>query len=272
LEYLGAVRDITELRLSEQALSKVRSELTHMARISSLGALTASIAHEVNQPLSGVITNAETCLKMLAHEPPNLSGAGETVRRIVRDGNRAVDIVMRLRALFSKRTTANELVDLNGAASDVVALSRSDLQRNGIAVRMDLADGLPPVTGDRVQLQQVILNLLLNAVEAVRALDSQPRQVVIRTECEAADRVRVAVQDTGIGIERDSAERLFEAFYTTKAEGMGIGLSISRTIVDNHGGRIWAEPNLGPGATFAFSIPCRSRTALGEWNGARDGV
>jgi signal transduction histidine kinase len=259
LEYLGAIMDVTERRRSEEALSKVRSELAHMARVTSLGALTASIAHEVNQPLSGIITNASTCLKMLAADPPNIAGAQETARRTVRDGNRAADIIRRLRTLFGKRDPTSEAVDLNEAAREIIALSWSDLQRSRVIVRAELAEHLPPVEGDRVQLQQVILNLLLNAADAMSGVDDRPRQVMIRTERQPGESVSLTVQDAGVGLGgAGSAEQLFEAFYTTKADGMGIGLSVSRSIIENHGGRLWAEPNNGPGVSFTFTVPCGS--------------
>ncbi len=259
LEYLGAIMDVTERRRAEEALSKVRSELAHMARVTSLGALTASIAHEVNQPLSGIITNANTCLKMLAADPPNVAGAQETARRTVRDGNRAADIIRRLRTLFGKREATSEAVDLNEAAREIIALSWSDLQRSRVIVRAELAEHLPPVVGDRVQLQQVILNLLLNAADAMSGVDDRPRQVVIRTERPQREAVSLTVKDVGVGLDgAGSAEQLFEAFYTTKSDGMGIGLSVSRSIIENHGGRLWAEPNDGPGVSFTFTAPCRS--------------
>ncbi|MGZ7079926.1 MAG: PAS domain-containing sensor histidine kinase, partial [Thermoanaerobaculia bacterium] len=261
VEYIGAVQDVTERRLSEEALGKVRSELAHVARVSSLGVMSASIAHEVNQPLSGIITNASTCLRMLAADPPNVDGARETARRTIRDGNRASDVVTRLRALFSKKNATTEWVDLNEAASEVIALSRSELQRNRVILRSELAHDLPPVTGDRVQLQQVILNLLLNALDAMSGVDDRPRQLVIRTERDEGDRARLTVQDAGVGLDTENVERLFEAFYTTKSGGMGIGLSVSRSIIENHHGRLWAAPNEGPGATFSFSIPYRPESA-----------
>jgi PAS domain S-box-containing protein len=255
LEYIGAVQDVTERRLSEEALGKVRSELAHVARVTSLGALTASIAHEVNQPLSGIITNAGTCLRMLAADPPNIDGARETARRTIRDGNRASDVITRLRALFSKKDATIESVDLNEATREVIALSLSELQRSRVILRAELADDLPPVTGDRVQLQQVILNLLRNASDAMSGVDDRPRQLVIRTGRDEGERVRLTVQDSGVGLEPQGADKLFEAFYTTKSSGMGIGLSVSRSIIESHHGRIWAAPNDGPGATFSFSIP-----------------
>ncbi|MFZ1088380.1 MAG: PAS domain-containing protein [Xanthobacteraceae bacterium] len=254
-EYIGAVQDVTERRLSEEALGKVRSELAHVARITSLGALTASIAHEVNQPLSGIITNASTCLRMLAADPPNVEGARETARRTIRDGNRASDVITRLRALFAKKDTTTESVDLNEATREVIALSLSELQRSRVILRRELADDLPRVTGDRVQFQQVILNLLRNALDAMSGVYDRPRKLVIRTERDEDDRVCLTVQDTGVGFEPQAAGRLFEAFYSTKSGGMGIGLSVSRSIIESHHGRLWAAPNDGPGATFSFSLP-----------------
>jgi PAS domain S-box-containing protein len=256
LEYIGSVQDVTERRRSDEALSKVRSELTHVTRVMSLGALTASIAHEVNQPLSGIITNASTCLRMLAADPPNVDGALETARRTLRDGSRASDVITRLRALFARQGAATELVDLNDATREVIALSSSELRRSLVILRTELADDLPPATGDRVQLQQVIMNLLLNASDAMSHVEGRPRHVVIRTEREQGDRVRLTVQDSGIGFESEGVDKLFEAFYTTKSGGMGIGLSVSRSIIESHHGHLRATPNDGPGATFSFSIPC----------------
>ncbi len=262
LEYIGAVQDVTERRLSEEALGKVRSELARVARVTSLGALTASIAHEVNQPLSGIITNASTCLRMLAADPPNVDGARETARRTIRDGERASDVIARLRALFSKKGTTSEPVDLNEATREVIALLRSELQRSRVILRSELADDLLPVKGDRVQLQQVILNLLLNASDAMSGVDDRPRQLVIRTQRDEGAHARLIVQDAGVGFDPQDAERLFEAFYTTKSEGMGIGLSVSRSIIESHHGRLWAAPNDGPGATFSFSIPPGLRQSM----------
>jgi PAS domain S-box-containing protein len=255
LTYVGAIQDITERKRSEEALSRARSELAHVSRVTSLGALTASIAHEVNQPLSGIITNASTCLRMLATDPPNVDGAKETAKRTIRDGNRASEVIRRLRALFAKKDLTHETLDLNEATREVIALSASDLQRRQAILRAELADELPPVSGDRVQLQQVILNLLLNALDAMDGVNDRPRQLVVRTERDESNSVRLSVQDAGAGFEPQSAERLFEAFYTTKGTGMGIGLSISRSIIESHRGRLWASPNDGPGATFSFSIP-----------------
>jgi signal transduction histidine kinase len=254
LEYIGAVQDVTARWLSEQALVKAQSELAHVARVTALSTLTASIAHEVNQPLSGIITNASTCLRMLATDPPDLDGARETARRTIRDGNRASDVIARVRALFTKKESAIQAVDLNEVTREVMALSLSDLQRNCVALQADLAEDLPTITGDRIQLQQVILNLLRNACDAMIDVHDRPRQLLIRTELDD-DRVRLSVQDTGVGIDPENMNKLLDPFYTTKHDGMGIGLSISRSIVERHHGGLWAEPNDGPGVTFSFSIP-----------------
>jgi signal transduction histidine kinase len=255
LEYIGAIQDITQRRLSEEALGKARLELARVARVTSLGTLTASIAHEINQPLAGILTNANTCLRMLAADPPNVDGARETARRTIRDGNRVSEVITRLRALFVKKDLALESVDLNEATREVIALLLNELQRSRVVLQPELSDDLPPVRGDRVQLQQVVLNLLLNASEAMSGVDDRPRRLVIRTERDEDDGVRLMVQDAGVGFGPQDANRLFDAFYTTKSGGMGIGLSVSRSIIESHHGRLWAAPNEGPGATFAFSIP-----------------
>jgi PAS domain S-box-containing protein len=262
-ECVGAVQDVTQRRLSDEALDKARSELAHVTRVMSLGTMTASIAHEVNQPLSGIVTNASTCLRMLAADPPNVDGARETARRTIRDGNRAADVITRLRALFGRKDSVSEPVDLNEATREVIALLGSELQRNRVILRAELSDDLSAVTGDRVQLQQVILNLLRNGSDAMSGVDDRPRQLVIRTEQDACDDVRLTVRDVGGGIDPQAMERLFDAFYTTKSSGMGIGLSVSRSIIERHRGRLWAASNDGPGATFAFSIPRRPEDTTG---------
>jgi PAS domain S-box-containing protein len=266
LEYIGAVQDVTERRLAEEALGKVRSELAQMNRITSLGALTASIAHEVNQPLSGIVTNASTCLRMLSADPPNVDGALETARRTIRDGNRAADVITRLRALFGKKDAQIEPVDLNEATREVIALSLSELQRNRVMLRTELGDELPPVMGDRVQLQQVILNLVRNASDAMNGVEDRPRQLSVRTERDSDDAVRMMVQDSGTGVDPRNMDRLFDAFFTTKSAGMGMGLSVSRSIIESHHGRLWAAPNDGPGTTFSFSIPRAPEGATGAGN------
>lgn len=254
IEYFGAVQDVTQRRFGQEALDKVRAELEHATRVMSLGTLTASIAHEVNQPLSGIITNANTGLRMLAADPPNIAGAIETARRTIRDGKRASEIIAKLRALFSKREFIATPVDLNEAAAEVIELTLHDLKRHRILVETQLEPHLPFITGDRVQLQQVILNLVLNASDAMNAVADRPRQLLIQTARDETG-ARLAVRDTGVGIAAHDFNRLFDPFYTTKAEGMGIGLSVSRGIVERHNGRLWAESNQGPGVTFWFSVP-----------------
>jgi PAS domain S-box-containing protein len=261
LEYIGAIQDVTHHRHAEEALAKLRAELARAARVASLGVLTAAIAHEVSQPLAGIVTNASMCRRMLVVDPPDVERARESASRTIRDAERASEVVKRLRALFCKSGATRELLDLNEATREVVALSLSELERNRIIVRTELAGELPPVQGDRVQLQQVILNLLLNASDALSGIDDRSRQLVIKTERDEENRVVLRVRDTGVGFEPQGAERLFDAFYTTKSSGMGIGLSVSRSIIESHDGRLWAIPNDGPGATFSFSIPSGPLTA-----------
>jgi signal transduction histidine kinase len=259
IEFVGAIQDITERRLSQMALDEARSELARMARLTTLGALTASIAHELNQPLAGIITNASTCVRMLSGEPPNIRGALETARRSIRDGNRASDVISGLRLLFAAKSAAAELVDLNEATTEVIALAHGELQKGRVILHAELAEGLPLVLGNRVQLQQVILNLLMNGSQAMSSVNDRARRLVIQTGRADGNWVRLTVQDSGIGICAKEVDKLFEAFYTTKSGGMGIGLSISRFIIDSHSGRLWASPNEGPGASFSFSIPHRVR-------------
>ena len=209
-----------------------------------------------------MFTNCSTCLRMLTADPPNLDGVRETARRTMRDGNRASAVIARLHALFSKKDTTIEMLDLNEAVREVIALSLSELQRHRVILRPELADNLPLVTGDRVQLQQVILNLLQNASDAMSTVDDRPRDLLIRTEREEGDWVRFSMKDAGVGFDPQTMDKLFEAFYTTKNDGMGIGLSVSRSIIESHQGRLWATRNEGPGATFSFSIPCRTDTKV----------
>lgn len=255
LEYIAAVQDVTQRRLSDEALGRIRSELAHVSRIATLGTLTASIAHEVNQPLAGIITNANTCLRMLGADPPNTDGARETARRTIRDGNRASDVINRLRALFAKKTVTSAGVDLNEAAREVIAMLLGDLQRNGVTLQPDFSRDLPLIRGDRVQLQQVILNLIMNASEAMSEVTDRAHRIRVSTERNGPDQVRLSVSDNGTGFDPRDAENLFQSFYTTKSSGMGIGLSVSRSIVESHDGHLWAETNEGHGATFTFSIP-----------------
>ena len=253
---IALCEDITQHKQSEEALAKARSELAKVANITNLGVLTASIAHEVNQPLSGIVTNASTCLRMLSADPPNVDGARETVRRTIRDGNRASDVITRLRSLYSRKEPPFEPMDLSEATREVTELSSVELQRSGVVLRLELADDLPPLTGDRVQLQQVILNLLRNAADAMSTIDDRPRELLVKAERHDGDHVRLSVKDSGVGVPAKAADTIFEAFKTTKADGMGMGLSVSRSIIEAHQGRLWMTQNDGPGSTFSFSIPC----------------
>jgi PAS domain S-box-containing protein len=262
---LGTIQDITERKsaeaaskVAEESLSKARLELTHVARVATLSAMTASITHEVSQPISGILTNSNTCARMLAADPPNVVGAAETVRRTIRDANRASEVIKRLRAMFAKKAPTLEQVDLNEAAQEVIALSSAELRRSRSVLQTDFAEPLPAITGDRVQLQQVILNLLLNAADAMTGIEDRPRTLRVQTQVRGGDYIQLLVQDCGVGIDPHAVEKLFEAFHTTKAHGLGIGLAISRSIIETHKGTIWGMPNDGPGATFGFSIPYAS--------------
>ncbi|MGC1675300.1 MAG: PAS domain S-box protein, partial [Candidatus Acidiferrales bacterium] len=255
LKWYGTVVDMHDWKQAQEDLRNTQMEFAHMSRVMTMGELTASIAHEVNQPLAGIITNANTCLRMLAADPPNVDGAGETARRTIRDGNRMSEVITRLRALYSKKDATTEPMDLNEAARDVTALLLSELQRNSVVLRLELADDIPLVAGDRVQLQQVILNLLRNASDAMSGINDRPKRLLIRTQRDEGDRVRLTVQDAGVGFDPQAVDRLFKAFYTTKNNGMGIGLSVCRSIIESHHGRLWATPNDGPGAAFSFCIP-----------------
>jgi PAS domain S-box-containing protein len=260
IESVGVAQDVTRQRVAEDALDQLRSELAHVTRVTSLGELAASIAHEVNQPLSGIITNASTCLRLLAADPPNIDGAVRTAQRSVRDANRASEVVRRLRSLYRKQDFTPEPFDLNEAAREVFAICAHDLQRRRIILSVGLDDALPHVNGDRIQLQQVILNLILNAADALGDIEGRPRQIGIRSFVPEPGRVQLEVSDTGVGIPAEDCDRIFEPFRTTKPNGMGIGLSVSRSIIDRHKGSLWAMASEGPGATIAFSLPAASDT------------
>ncbi len=251
---LATITDLTERKRAEEELRKTQVELAHVTRVLTMGELAASIAHEVNQPLAAVVTNGNACLRWLAGATPNLDEAREAVGRIIRDGKRAGEVIGRIRALVKKSGTEQTQLDINEVIREVVGLTQPEIQKNGVALRMDLAADLPRVVGDRVQLQQVFLNLVMNAIEAMSAVTDRARELVICSHQQESDQVFVAVQDSGIGIDRENLEKIFNAFYTTKSQGMGMGLAISRSIVENHGGRLWAVPNDGPGATFQFTL------------------
>jgi C4-dicarboxylate-specific signal transduction histidine kinase len=248
-------QEMAERRRAEEAMRKAQSDLAHVARVTTLGEMAASIAHEVDQPLSGVIINATACLRFLTGATPNLGEVRDGLQAITRDGRRASDVIGRIRTLARRAPAQRALLDVNLVIREVVALADGEARRAGADVRTELARDLPRVLGDSVQLQQVVLNLLLNGLEAMHDVTG-PRELVISTQTEkgARDRVHVAVQDSGSGIDPQIANRLFEAFYTTKRSGMGMGLSISRSIIEQHGGRLWTAPNDGPGTTFHFTV------------------
>jgi signal transduction histidine kinase/GAF domain-containing protein len=257
VENVGTIMDVTERKRADEERERLRqaqAELAHVARVTTLGEMAASIAHEVDQPLSGVVINANACLRFLAGVPPNLDEVRDGLQAIARDGRRASDVIARIRALARRTATEKEFLDINEVIRDVVAIAEAEARRTRARLRTELAADLPRVLGDRVQLQQVVLNLLLNGLDAMHAVVGRPREMVISTKREATDRVRVAVQDSGSGIDPQLASRVFEAFYTTKRSGLGMGLSISRTIVEQHGGRLWVVPNDGPGTTFQFTV------------------
>jgi C4-dicarboxylate-specific signal transduction histidine kinase len=263
-EQVGYViyRDMTDAKRLEDEQRRhheMQLELAHANRIATLGQLSASIAHELNQPLTGIITNGSACLRMLTRDPPDLHGAREAVRGSMRDGNRGSQVIARLRALFSNKEPVIESVDLNEAAREVIALSLGEIQNSRAILRTDFADDLACVAADRVQLQQVILNLLRNALDAMNAVDDRPRDLLIGTAGEEDGSVRLSVKDAGVGFDPSILNKLFEAFYSTKNAGMGVGLAVSRSIIDSHHGRLWAVLNDGPGATFSFSVPSVSR-------------
>jgi two-component system, LuxR family, sensor kinase FixL len=245
--------DITERKRAEETARKAEADLAHAARVMTMGEMAASIAHEVNQPLSGVVINGNACLRWLAGESPNLDEARAAVQRMIRDGKRASDVVARVRNLSRKTVTEKERLHVNETIQEVLALARPEVRKHRVAVRTQLASDLPAVLGDRVQLQQVMLNLILNGIEAMSTVGDRPRELLISTHRDTPD-VRIAVRDSGTGLDSQQADRIFDAFYTTKPTGMGMGLSISRSIIENHGGRLWAEANDGHGATFQFTV------------------
>ncbi|MEI9999428.1 MAG: ATP-binding protein [Verrucomicrobiota bacterium] len=248
---------IEERKRAEESLRKAQEELARISRVTTMGELAASIAHEVNQPLSGIVINGNACLRWLsriASDSPSLEEARQATERIIRDGKRAGDIVSRLRSFFKRSSAEKARLDINGVLEDVIVLVRHDLERKGVNLRTELQPALPVVTADPVQLQQVVLNLILNGAEAMNAVCDRPRDLTVRTGRGEDGAVRVEVQDAGIGIDAARLDSIFDAFYTTKPGGMGMGLSISRSIIENHGGRLVGRANDGPGATFSFTL------------------
>jgi two-component system, LuxR family, sensor kinase FixL len=253
LAILETNNDITERKRAEEALHNAQAELAHMARLTIMGELTASIAHEINQPLGAVVNNASACVRWLAAQ--NLEEARQSALRVVADGHRAGEIIGRMRALAKKAPPHKDWLDLNATIREVLALARSAVHRHGVVLETHLAAEVPRMLGDRIQVQQVLLNLLMNAIEAMSGVSAGPRTLWVSAELAAATEVLVTVRDAGPGIDPQSLDRLFDAFYTTKPHGLGLGLAISRRIIEAHGGRLWATPNTGPGVTFQFTLP-----------------
>ena len=251
----GIAADVTEDKRAEEALAKATSDLAHVTRVTTIGQLTASIAHEVNQPLGAIVANAAACDLWLAATPPETSKVRKALKSIVADGQRASAVIGRIRALMSREPPQADWLDINEPIREVLALARQQLGRNGIALRTVLADDLPRVHGDKIQLQQVLLNVIVNGMEAMSGAADGRRELFVGSARDGASGVRVTVRDSGVGLDGASTERLFDPFYTTKAGGMGIGLAISRSIVESHGGRIWATSNTPRGAVFEFTLP-----------------
>jgi PAS domain S-box-containing protein len=255
--FLETNTDITERKQAEEERERLRQELAHLAhlnRVSTMGELTASLAHEVNQPLAAIVTNAQVCLRWLTRDVPNLEEVREAAELIARDGKRASDVIRRIRALVRKTGSEKAQLNINQAIEEVVHLTEDEALRKGVVLRTELAADLPFVLGDQVQLQQVLLNLIINGVEAMSSVADGPRELLVYSRLHESKQVLVGVQDFGVGIEPENLKKIFDPFYTTKSQGMGMGLAISRSIVENHGGKLWASPNDGPGATFQFTL------------------
>ena len=247
--------DITERKRAEEALQKVQTELAHVTRVMTLGELTASIAHEVNQPLAAIVTNGNATLRWLGGATPNFSEARQAVERIIKDSYRASAVISRIRTLVKKSPPRNDLVDLNEVIVEVFALAQNEARRNHVFLKQQLRYDLPPVRGDRVQLQQVILNLIMNGLESIAKSKNGARELSVASEQADTENVAIAVSDSGEGLDETNLERIFDAFFTTKPDGMGMGLAISRTIIESHGGRLWATSNSPHGAVFRFTLP-----------------
>jgi signal transduction histidine kinase len=267
LEYIGVLVDITDRRRAEGALRnahEMQMQLAHANRVATVGHLTASIAHEVAQPIAATLFNAETALHWLGQRTPDLDEARQAYARIVRDANRAADVVGRIRDLVKKAPQRNDSVDMNEAIREVIELTRSEAMKNAVSVHTELTDGVSPIEGDRVQLQQVVLNLIVNAIQAMSAVADGARDLLITTSPAEPHGVVVAVKDSGPGLAPDSLERIFNPFYSTKPDGMGMGLAISRSIVEAHGGRLWVEANEPRGVVFRFTLPMAKQNADGR--------
>jgi PAS domain S-box-containing protein len=258
-EIIGALTDVTAAKLADQALHRAQVELAHAARVATLGELAASIVHEVNQPIAAIVMNGDACLNWLRRQSPDLDEVRASVESMMRDGHRAAEVIRRLRRLANKGDPQKAALEINDVIDEVLLMVEREMLSHRVTARTELADALPPVLGDRIQLQQVIINLIMNGMDAMASVADRPRELVIRSEQHESDQVLVAVQDSGIGIDPMDTDRLFDAFFTTKPDGMGMGLPICRSIIEAHGGRLWASGNAGAGATFQFSLPLQQR-------------
>jgi C4-dicarboxylate-specific signal transduction histidine kinase len=247
--------EIAERKATEQRFLEAQTEIARIARITTMGELAASIAHELNQPLGSIVTSGDACLRWLKATPPNIDEAKQAVEAIIRDATRASNVVVRTRKLLRRGDRLRESLEINDVINEVLGLLEVELRRNGISLRIEKQENLPPATVDRVLLQQVLLNLIMNAMDAMRAVSDRMRVLSIRIEEQDSGSIIVIVQDSGAGVDPDHLSRIFEAFYTTKAEGIGMGLTISRSIIEAHDGRLWAVANDGPGSTFCFTLP-----------------
>jgi len=246
-------RDITERKRAEEALRQAQADLAYMSRVTTMGELTASLAHEIKQPISAAMTNAKTCLRWLGRDEPDLAEASEAAARIVKDATRAADIISRISLLFKKGALQRELVDVNDVIREMIVLLRSEANRYSISIRIELAEDLPKVMADHVQLQQVFMNLMLNGIDAMKETSGEG-ELTIKSQPDDGQ-VLVSVSDTGVGLPPEQTEQIFKAFFTTKDNGTGMGLPISRSIIESHGGRLWATGAPGCGATFQFTLP-----------------
>ncbi len=265
VEYIGTTMDITERKQAEEALRSAQAELTHITRITTMGELTASIAHEVNQPLTAVVNNANASISLLPVAAPELEEIREALTEIIDDADRASAVIAHVRQLARKAPPERLILDLRDVIADILVLARHESASRHVTIRTALPYELPRVSGDRVQLQQVLLNLVVNGMDAMTSVEESKRVLIICARHETQNGKRealVSVQDAGTGLKPGETSRLFEAFYTTKPQGMGMGLAISRSIIEAHGGRLWAEPNQGAGATFLFSLPIAGNTGL----------
>jgi C4-dicarboxylate-specific signal transduction histidine kinase len=258
---LAIIRDLTEHVLASEALREAQAELAHVNRVATMGQLTASIAHEVKQPIGAAVTNAQAALRFLGTEVIDTNELREILRDIVKDGNRAGEVISRISDLIKKAPPRRDNLEINGAIREVIEFTRGATARNRVSIRTELADRLPLVRGDRVELQQVILNLVMNSIEAMQSIEHRPRELVVRSGQDETQQVRVSVTDCGVGFSAENADRLFTAFFTTKSTGMGMGLSICRSIIEAHSGRLWATANAPHGATFQFTLPANTDTA-----------